>query len=73
MIEPARAQVAELIGAQPREIIFTSCATESNNAAIHAALKANPAMKHVVTSVVEHSSVLNTERAGLIAGMGKAG
>lgn len=37
VIETARAQVAELIGAQPREVIFTSCATESNNAAIHAA------------------------------------
>ena len=59
VIETARAQVAELIGAQPREIIFTSCATESNNAAIHAALKANPAKRHIVTSAVEHSSVLN--------------
>ena len=35
--------------AQPREIIFTSCATESNNAAIHAALKANPGKRHIVT------------------------
>ena len=52
-------QVAELIGAQPREIPFTSCATESNNAAIHAALKANPGKRHIVTSPVEHSSVLN--------------
>ena len=51
-------QVAELIGARPTEIIFTSCATESNNAAIHAALKASPAKKHIVTSAVEHSSVL---------------
>ena len=59
VIETARAQVADLIGAQPREIIFTSCATESNNAAIHAALKANPAKRHIVTSAVEHSSVLN--------------
>ena len=59
VIETARAQIAELIGAQPREIIFTSCATESNNAAIHAALKANPAKKHIVTAAVEHSSVLN--------------
>jgi cysteine desulfurase len=59
VIETARAQVAELIGAQSREIIFTSCATESNNAAIHAALKANPGKRHIVTSAVEHSSVLN--------------
>ena len=59
VIETARAQVAELIGAQPREVIFTSCATESNNAAIHAALKANPNKRHIVTSAVEHSSVLN--------------
>lgn len=42
VIETARAQVAELIGAHQQEIIFTSCGTESNNAAIHAALKANP-------------------------------
>jgi cysteine desulfurase len=48
-----------LIGAQQSEIIFTSCATESNNAAIHAALKANPAKRHILTSSVEHSSVLN--------------
>jgi cysteine desulfurase len=59
VIETARAQVAELIGAQPRDVIFTSCATESNNAAIHAALKANPKKRHIVTSAVEHSSVLN--------------
>ncbi|MBP7826422.1 MAG: aminotransferase class V-fold PLP-dependent enzyme [Verrucomicrobia bacterium] len=58
-IEAARGQVAELIGAQASEIIFTSCATESNNAAIHAALKANPAKRHIITSAVEHSSVLN--------------
>ena len=41
-IETAREQVADLIGAHPMEVIFTSCATESNNTAIHAALKANP-------------------------------
>lgn len=59
VIETAREQVADLIGAQPREVIFTSCATESNNAAIHAALKANPQKRHIITSAVEHSSVLN--------------
>ncbi|MCW5554052.1 MAG: aminotransferase class V-fold PLP-dependent enzyme, partial [Verrucomicrobiae bacterium] len=63
VIETARAQVAELIGASGREIIFTSCATESNNTAILAALKANPAKRHIVTSAVEHSSVLNHCRA----------
>jgi cysteine desulfurase len=59
VMEIARAQVAELIGAHAMEIIFTSCATESNNAAIHAALKVNPKKKHIITSLVEHSSVLN--------------
>ena len=59
VIGEAREQVAELIGAQPREIIFTGCATESNNAAIHAALSASPGKRHVVASTVEHSSVLN--------------
>jgi cysteine desulfurase len=41
------------------DVIFTSCATESNNAAIAAARKANPAKRHIVTSSVEHSFVLN--------------
>lgn len=59
VIEAARAQVADLIGAHATEIIFTSCATESNNAAIHAAVKANPRKIHIITSKVEHSSVLN--------------
>jgi cysteine desulfurase len=63
VIETARAQVAELIGASGREIIFTSCGTESNNTAMQAALKANPEKRHIVTSVVEHSSVLNHCRA----------
>lgn len=59
VIETARVHVAELIGARSMEIIFTSCATESNNTAINAALKANPRKRHIVTSAVEHSSVLN--------------
>lgn len=59
IIEAARGQVAELIGAYRSEILFTSCATESNNTAINAALRANPNKRHIVTSAVEHSSILN--------------
>jgi cysteine desulfurase len=59
IIGSARKQVAGLIGALPEEIMFTSCATESNNAAIQAVLKSNPAKRHIVISAVEHSSVLN--------------
>jgi cysteine desulfurase len=59
VIEKARENVAGFIGAQLREILFTSCATESNNAALSAALKARPTKRHIVTSAVEHSSVLN--------------
>ena len=59
VIEEARARVAALAGVYAGEIIFTSCATESNNAAIHSALKANPKKRHLITSAVEHSSVLN--------------
>ena len=43
ILEEARGSVAELIGAQSRESVFTTCGTESNNAAIHAALMARPA------------------------------
>src|SRR6266446_6593679 len=55
-VEEARAQVAALINADPREILFTSCGTESNNSAIHSALVTHPEKRHVVTSAVEHSA-----------------
>ncbi len=58
VVEVAREQVAELVGAHPSEIVFTSCGTESNNTAIYAALQAT-GKRHVITSAVEHSSVLN--------------
>ncbi|MGQ3685622.1 MAG: cysteine desulfurase NifS [Candidatus Loosdrechtia sp.] len=58
-IENARQQVADLIGADPSEIIFTSCGTESNNAAILGILRANPHKRHIVTSRVEHPAVYN--------------
>ena len=56
-IREARAQVANLIGAQPDEIIFTSCGTESDSTAVHAALTADPARRHIVTSRVEHPAI----------------
>ncbi len=56
-IEQAREQVAELLGASPEEVIFTSCGTESDNAAIMSALAVNPEKRHIVTSRVEHPAV----------------
>lgn len=59
-LEVARASVAELVGARyPSEIIFTSGGTEANNTAINAAVLSQPEKRHLVTSVVEHSSVLS--------------
>src|SRR5436190_7238755 len=55
-VEEARAKVAALIHADPREILFTSCGTESNNSAIHSALVTHPEKRHVVISSVEHSA-----------------
>jgi cysteine desulfurase len=55
-VEEARAQVATLVNADTREIVFTSCGTESNNTAIHAALVAQPGKRHVITTAVEHSA-----------------
>jgi cysteine desulfurase len=63
-VEAARAQVATLIGASPREIIFTSGATEANNLALlgvaRAALRARHNRSHIVSSRTEHKSVLDT-------------
>jgi cysteine desulfurase len=56
-LEQAREKVAALLGAQPTEIIFTSCGTEGDNAAIRAALITQPDKKHIVTTAVEHPAV----------------
>jgi len=56
-IREAREQVAALIGALPDEVIFTSCGTESDNAAIRSALATRPDKKHIVTSRVEHPAI----------------
>jgi len=54
----ARQQVASLINAKPEEIVFTSCATESNNLAIHGFVLANKEKgKHIITSAIEHPAV----------------
>ncbi len=55
-IDDARAKVAALINAEPHEIIFTSCGTESNNSALHSALITHPHKRHIVTTAVEHSA-----------------
>ena len=57
-LDSARASVAALLNAEPRELIFTSCGTESNNTAIQSALLTQPQKRHLVTSSVEHSATL---------------
>ena len=65
-IEEARRQTAELLGAHWRdrdgnasEIIFTSCGTEGDNAALNAAVNARPGRNKVITTAVEHPAVLH--------------
>jgi cysteine desulfurase len=55
-LDQARARVAALINAEPREIVFTSCGTESNNSALHSALATQPEKRHLLTTAVEHSA-----------------
>lgn len=64
----ARAGIARFLGADEKEIIFTSCATESNNAAIAGVAKAAPARRHIVTTAVEHPAVLEVCREMARAG-----
>ena len=59
-VEEGRAQVAELLGASPDEIIFTSCGTESDNAALFSAIQTQPSKRHIVISCVEHPAVLQS-------------
>lgn len=55
-IQEARATIADCIGALPEEIFFTSCGTESNNWAIQGAYRQD---KYIVTSAIEHHSILS--------------
>lgn len=58
-VQQAREQVATLIGADPAEIVFTSCGTESDNAAIWGTLNSYPQKNHIITTRVEHPAVGN--------------
>jgi cysteine desulfurase len=57
-LDKARESVASLITADPREIVLTSCGTESNNSVIQSAIHLDPQKRHLVTTAVEHSSNL---------------
>jgi cysteine desulfurase len=62
-VENARKQVADLIGADPREIVWTSGATESNNLALKGAAQFYKSRgKHIITVKTEHKAVLDTVR-----------
>lgn len=59
-VEEARRQVADLIGADPREIVWTSGATEANNLGIKGAAQANTGRgRHIVSSLIEHKAVID--------------
>lgn len=59
-ITEARKNIAKLLNANENEIIFTSCASESNISAIMNAINNNPTKKHIITTKVEHASIMET-------------
>ena len=64
LVEGCRVVIAKAVGCQPKELHFTSCGTESDNWAIQAALWQNRHVgRHIITTSVEHSAVLETCRA----------
>ncbi len=58
-VDEARAKVADFLEAEPSEIVFTSCGTESDNAAILGTLDSYPEKRHLITTRVEHPAVGN--------------
>ncbi|MDR3362624.1 MAG: cysteine desulfurase NifS [Desulfovibrio sp.] len=58
-IDKARESVAALLGAEPDELIFTSCGSESDNTAFWSAVQTQPEKRHLITTRVEHPAVLN--------------
>ena len=65
LLDDARSAVAELIGAEPAEVVFTSGGTEADNFALRGAAEAAEASgkRHIITSSIEHEAVLNTVKA----------
>ena len=67
LLDEARSAVAELIGAEPAEVIFTSGGTEADNLALRGAAEAveasGAAKRHIITTSIEHEAVLNTVKA----------
>ncbi len=55
----AHERVANLLGCEPNEVVFTSGGTESDNTALHSALQMTPDRRHIMTTSVEHNAVLN--------------
>ena len=58
-VDEARDKVADFLGAEPSEVVFTSCGTESDNAAILGTLDSYPEKRHLITTRVEHPAVGN--------------
>ncbi len=59
-INKARNNIARLLNGNPKDIIFTSCGSESNVTAIMSAIRSNPNKKHIITTKVEHASIMET-------------
>lgn len=59
-VNKARNNVAKLLNAEDEEIIFTSCASESNITAIMNAVRSNPDKRHIITTSIEHASIIET-------------
>ena len=59
-VQEARRNISELINAKEEEIIFTSCASEANVCAIMSAVRSYPLKKHIITTKVEHASIMET-------------
>ena len=62
VVAQSRAAVAGFFGVDPHEVLFTSCATESNNAALQGTAQANPRRRHIITTAVEHPAELEVSK-----------